>query len=278
MFSSSEILFLSALSEPVDKLRGFEAGGVDYITKPFHFHEVIARVENHLELYQQRRENEHLRQQERAYFNQILHLKDELIYTATHDLKNPLTSIKLSVSLLQRMIQTEDEKVSRHLQKISADSERMLHLISDVLELARIDAQIDINDAPVSLPMFLLQQVHAVSDDAADLGITIQLDNNTAVPQAIFDADSIGHLLQALFHQLLKRVSAGSKIEVSYEKIDHILHINIGRISLLNEYDQTEKEGVWLAFMKAIVKHHNGRLQKGDLHAYTLTLPYLLAE
>lgn len=44
------VLFLSALESESDKLRGFEAGGVDYITKPFHKEEVLARVHTHLNL------------------------------------------------------------------------------------------------------------------------------------------------------------------------------------------------------------------------------------
>ncbi len=42
------VLFISALNEAADKVKGFEAGGVDYITKPFHTAEVFARVETHL--------------------------------------------------------------------------------------------------------------------------------------------------------------------------------------------------------------------------------------
>ncbi len=44
------VIFLSALSETEDKLRAFEAGGVDYITKPFRYEEVRARVETHLRI------------------------------------------------------------------------------------------------------------------------------------------------------------------------------------------------------------------------------------
>ncbi|MCK8825683.1 SpoIIE family protein phosphatase [Fuchsiella alkaliacetigena] len=44
------IIFISALNEIEDKLKGFEAGGVDFITKPFYKQEVLARVKNHLEL------------------------------------------------------------------------------------------------------------------------------------------------------------------------------------------------------------------------------------
>jgi len=46
------IIFLSALDETVDKVRAFAAGGVDYITKPFQFDEVEARIATHLKLRQ----------------------------------------------------------------------------------------------------------------------------------------------------------------------------------------------------------------------------------
>ncbi len=44
------VLFISALIETEDKIRGFQAGGVDYIIKPFHTAEVLARIETHLML------------------------------------------------------------------------------------------------------------------------------------------------------------------------------------------------------------------------------------
>jgi diguanylate cyclase (GGDEF)-like protein len=44
------VLFISALNEEADKIKGFQVGGVDFITKPFHGAEVLARVEIHLAL------------------------------------------------------------------------------------------------------------------------------------------------------------------------------------------------------------------------------------
>jgi class 3 adenylate cyclase len=49
------IIFISALDEALDKVKAFNAGGVDYITKPFHIEEVLARVETQLTLYRQHR-------------------------------------------------------------------------------------------------------------------------------------------------------------------------------------------------------------------------------
>ncbi|MCP4672350.1 MAG: response regulator [Desulfobacula sp.] len=44
------VIFISALDAVEDKIRGFEAGGVDYITKPFQSEEVLARIGTHLKL------------------------------------------------------------------------------------------------------------------------------------------------------------------------------------------------------------------------------------
>ncbi len=50
------VIFITALDEPGHKTRGFEVGGVDYVTKPFHAAEVKARVRTHLTLRQMRRD------------------------------------------------------------------------------------------------------------------------------------------------------------------------------------------------------------------------------
>ncbi|MEM1279089.1 MAG: response regulator, partial [Cyanobacteria bacterium P01_H01_bin.152] len=50
------IIFLSALDTPIDKVKAFEVGGVDFITKPFHAEEVMIRIDTQLKLKQAQRE------------------------------------------------------------------------------------------------------------------------------------------------------------------------------------------------------------------------------
>jgi putative two-component system response regulator len=52
------IIFITAMSDTVDKTKGFELGAVDYITKPFHAAEVKARIRTHLSLEEMRRQLE----------------------------------------------------------------------------------------------------------------------------------------------------------------------------------------------------------------------------
>jgi diguanylate cyclase (GGDEF)-like protein len=57
------IIFLSALDDVIDKVKAFEAGGADYITKPFQVKEVLARVKNQLALQSARAEISQLNQE-----------------------------------------------------------------------------------------------------------------------------------------------------------------------------------------------------------------------
>ena len=54
------IIFLTARAETADIVRGFELGAVDYVSKPFNAHELLARVNTHLTLDQLHRENQRL--------------------------------------------------------------------------------------------------------------------------------------------------------------------------------------------------------------------------
>lgn len=53
------VIFISALDEVVDKVRAFESGGADYVTKPFQFGEVLARIDNQLRIQRLQRDLEH---------------------------------------------------------------------------------------------------------------------------------------------------------------------------------------------------------------------------
>ncbi len=72
------VIFISALNEAEDKVRGFEAGGVDYITKPFHQEEVLARIRTHIEL-------KRTREQLKAAFEELQRVNARLESAARTD-------------------------------------------------------------------------------------------------------------------------------------------------------------------------------------------------
>lgn len=77
--SGIPVIFISALSEIQDKIKAFEAGGVDYLTKPFQQAEVLARVRTHLSLYRmQTRLEELVAEQNADLIKKTLALEEEI--------------------------------------------------------------------------------------------------------------------------------------------------------------------------------------------------------
>jgi two-component sensor histidine kinase/CheY-like chemotaxis protein len=95
------ILFISALSEMEDKVKGFSVGGVDYITKPFQIEEVVARVETHLNIRRLQDEIKIKEETTRALLNAspdaaFLVMADETVLTSNQPGKGELPASSLS--------------------------------------------------------------------------------------------------------------------------------------------------------------------------------------
>ena len=133
------VIFLSARADVVDKVKGLNIGAVDYITKPFQYEEVIARVRNHILINQQRIEIERLRDEDRKYYEKLSAMKDEVMSTASHDLKSPLSVILTSLNLIRDYGKINDEHGRQLLEAVETSARQMRTLIVDVLDLARIE-------------------------------------------------------------------------------------------------------------------------------------------
>lgn len=96
------IIFLTARTEPADIVRGFELGAVDYVAKPFHAHELLARVNTHLSIDRLRKENERLirAESELARHRSVA----QMVAGVAHELNTPLGTINTAASLITRSL------------------------------------------------------------------------------------------------------------------------------------------------------------------------------
>ena len=131
------IIFMTSLNDAVSKIKGFEMGAVDYITKPIQTEELLARVRTHLTM---NRLQTRLETQNAQLEAQNIELT-AFSRTIAHDLKNPLTSM---INLIDFLIEGEghlDDKQIRHLQHISHASHKMMEIIKGLLLLSGISKQ-----------------------------------------------------------------------------------------------------------------------------------------
>ncbi len=155
------VIFISALDEVEDKVKAFTVGGVDYITKPFQFEEVLARVETHLALCRLQKELE----QEIAARDKLIAELDAYAHTVAHDLKNPLTALIGFSDLLERRHHRMDsEHVERNLHLIAQNARRMTNIIDELLLLASVRKLEDIKIEPVDMPKVITETRSRLED------------------------------------------------------------------------------------------------------------------
>ena len=122
------VIFMTALNDMENKIKGFEAGAVDYVTKPLQQEEVLARVTTHLTL--RRLQKELQLQNERL---------DEFAHTVAHDLKNPLSAIIGFADLLFEVSGEQlDPESLEYLEDLRLASHKMKDIIEALLLLAGI--------------------------------------------------------------------------------------------------------------------------------------------
>ncbi|WP_254172928.1 hybrid sensor histidine kinase/response regulator [Planktothrix pseudagardhii] len=191
------IIFMTALSETIDKVKGLSLGAVDYITKPFDEQDVLARVRVHLRL--------------RAAQKQII-AQEKLASLGTitagvaHELRNPLNFVinyaQSSIDSLNELFvniqenpQLEPQKIINQLQEVIQDSqavyehgERASQIIESMMQLARSEPGeyqcINLNDL---LPQALKLAYHSFRAKHLQFLMTIhtQFDSNLEPIEAI---------------------------------------------------------------------------------------------
>jgi two-component system sensor histidine kinase/response regulator len=128
------VIFVTARAETVDKIAGLDAGGVDYITKPFEPAEVMARVRTHLELKKVYEEN-------LEYYKELLRSQKMASITTlaggiAHNINNLMGAVMGYADMLHLRLDS-DEKAKIYTDKILKASQRIADLTNNLLMYGR---------------------------------------------------------------------------------------------------------------------------------------------
>lgn len=234
------IIFMTALTDTVDKVKGFELGAVDYITKPFEQEEVLARIKTHLRISQlqqqlqlqntqlQEKNNQldlltrHLSQrtEELRSANTELaraaRLKDEFLANMSHELRTPLNAILGMSEVLQEGIYGPlNVQQAKSVHTIEESGRHLLVLINDILELAKIEAgKIKLDLIPVSANWVGESCLRLVKELAHKKQVKLQavFDPNPLTIQA--DERYLKQILLNLLDNAIKFTPTGGTVEL----------------------------------------------------------------
>src|SRR5579859_499677 len=234
--TNSSSYLRTAVDDTLDKVKAFRSGGVDYITKPFEAEEVLARVEAQLTLYRQRREIEEqhkaielLREQDRLYFEELNRMKDQFMGMASHDLKNPVSIVTGYAELLLARPDASigDPKVQEMLHRIKSAATRMQTLITDLLDLAKIETGLALTPDLIELVSFLRDCVTGVELAAQQKNIALNFSPPPNKVRAMIDPERMAQVVNNLLTNAIKYTPSGGQVELSLAVQDDCVVIQV---------------------------------------------------
>ena len=203
------VIFLTALTATADKLRAFDAGGVDYVTKPFQFEEVLARVRTHVAL---RRAQTALADSYKG-LRALEQLRDDLVHMIVHDMRSPLTALQIDLNLLKGPAAALDD-VSRQGLRAAVDSVKALNrMANDLLDVSRLEE----GKMPIDRAEWDLTQIASeVRSALRNIDHERPIDIETAGPvRATCDGSLVRRVLENLVSNGIRHTPAGSRIRIS---------------------------------------------------------------
>ena len=147
-------------------------------------------------------------------FRLVDQLKSDMISTVSHELKTPLTSLQMVVHLLlEEVVGPLTTKQTELLVAARQDSDRLLGMINDLLDLTRIEqGRVALDQETVDAAELLRDALDRNRSAAEDAGITLECQIEPALPPVLVDRERIEHVFDNLMHNALRHTDRGGKI------------------------------------------------------------------
>lgn len=275
------VIFISVLDETADKIRGFQAGGVDYIPSPFQAEEVLARVEAHLTLHYYRKAlAEKTRQLEYSYvrLQEVENLRDQLIHMVVHDMRNLLTGIMGFLHLLNATSENKlDEENTRYLKMALRSADDLTDMINNLLDISKMEArEMNLNLVRCNMTELVGIALETLSTTMEDRKITLHKPQHVIYVTA--DHDILLRIIINLLDNAIKFTDNNGAIVLSVAAVEDRVLFSIrdngpgipliyqkkifekfGQVEM-KQSGQKRSTGLGLAFCKMAVESLHGKI------------------
>ena len=270
------VIFVTALNDTTDRVKGIEAGGDDFLTKPHNRLVLGARVRSLLRL---KAATDALEESYRK-LRELEKVRDDLMKMIVHDLKTPLTSV---LATLEMAADGEFGAVTLDLKRAlgaaETQAEDLLSLIGDLLEVAKVEETgMVLNPVPIAPAALVAELVHEWDvrflQEEAVVTTFVHEDTPTFYADRPLLKRVFANLLQnALTHSgraiELKITARGSDEGVVFsvedngpgipQEFQEVIFQKFGRVKTAN-VPRVRSSGLGLAFCKLVVDTHGGRI------------------
>jgi len=297
------IIFVSATAKDQSfSFKGYESGAVDFLLKPLDTHAVTSKVNIFIELYRSQKAKKELITEltkTKTELEQAVQIRDEFMSIASHELKTPLTSLKLKAQLRKRSLLKGDssqftpERLTKMFDDDENQIERIAHLIDDMLDISRISTgKLSINLEQLDLCELVRDVVERSSEQFVAAGCPVDID----VCQSIignWDRFRIEQVVMNLLTNAM-RYGAGKSIQVQVTASPNGAHLFVrdqGRGIAVENHERIFQKferavgseirglGLGLYIVKQILDAHHGSIrvesELGQGATFVVELPQL---
>jgi signal transduction histidine kinase len=232
----------------------------------------------------------------RLYFiaRRAIKSREEVLAFVSHDLKNPVMVIGLVAKVLRQSGELEAAQIADFSNKIERAADKMLQLISQLLDFSKIESGIfSIAPQAETLKNIILPAIDGMKPLAEAKQQTIEWHIESNLPEVAADGPRIGQVLSNLLSNAIKFGRKGGKIAVSAREQGDTIVVCVSDngpgiprehlAKIFDRYWQAEETkhagmGLGLAIAKGIVEAHGGKisvdseLAKGSSFSFTLPL------
>ena len=263
------IIFLTANTQTEDLISGFNAGGVDYITKPFRAEELLVRVKNHLELALSRK-----------IIIEMNKTRDNLYSIIAHDIRSPLSGILQTIDAIEQgyfdPCSEDFKEIIHHLRIRTFDTSTLLN---SLLQWTKIQGQaIEIQRKTTNIHTIISNCIQLLEPIASNkqIGIVNKISENET---AWCDEVSIQTVFRNIISNAIKFTNNNGSITIYSENNNNKLEVyiidtgvgmsqeTIEKIFEKEEHfstsgtDNEQGTGLGLIMVKDFVKKNNGVLK-----------------
>jgi signal transduction histidine kinase len=271
-------------------------GAVDAMVVPLIVASVVVYFVKHITELQ--KSNEQL-QEANEKLQAIDKMKTDFISVVSHELRTPLTTVKAFVELIMMKPAMPEQQRLKLMTTINAEADRLTRLISDLLDIARIEeGSLKWRMEEVSLEDVILSSIAGVRPLLENKGIKLTTAFNSPLPALSGDRDRLIQVVTNILSNAVKFTFTGGSIhiaarqepvpdgEIIVEISDTGMGIPAQDLELIFERFQRsgdqltstiEGTGLGLAIARQIVEYHGGRIWAASTHGkgstFTFTLP-----